>query len=97
MIAPDDQVLDAGDGTAGLRGELGQRAHVAGRRHRDAVDVPVIAAGGFADGRGLAASIAYGAAGIPKYVLVGPDGRILASDGDLRGVKLEKTLETFLK
>lgn len=30
----------------------------------DAVDVPVIAAGGFADGRGLAASIAYGAAGI---------------------------------
>ena len=30
----------------------------------DAVDVPVIAAGGFADGRGLAAALAYGAAGI---------------------------------
>lgn len=30
----------------------------------DAVDVPVIAAGGFADGRGLAAAMAYGAAGI---------------------------------
>lgn len=30
----------------------------------DAVDVPVVAAGGFADGRGLAASIAYGAVGI---------------------------------
>lgn len=30
----------------------------------DAVDVPVAAAGGFADGRGLAAALAYGAAGI---------------------------------
>ena len=30
----------------------------------DAVEVPVIAAGGFFDGRGLAAAIAYGAAGI---------------------------------
>jgi len=30
----------------------------------DAVNVPVIAAGGFADGRGLAAALAYGAAGI---------------------------------
>jgi NAD(P)H-dependent flavin oxidoreductase YrpB (nitropropane dioxygenase family) len=30
----------------------------------DAVKVPVIAAGGFADGRGLAAALAYGAAGI---------------------------------
>ena len=30
----------------------------------DAVQVPVIAAGGFADGRGLAAALAYGAAGI---------------------------------
>ena len=30
----------------------------------DAVRVPVIAAGGFADGRGLAAALAYGAAGI---------------------------------
>ncbi len=30
----------------------------------DAVEVPVIAAGGFADGRGLAAALAFGAAGI---------------------------------
>ena len=30
----------------------------------DVVDVPVIAAGGFFDGRGLAAALAYGAAGI---------------------------------
>lgn len=30
----------------------------------DAVDVPVVAAGGFADGRGLAAALAYGAVGM---------------------------------
>lgn len=30
----------------------------------DAVDVPVVAAGGFKDGRGLAAALAFGAAGI---------------------------------
>jgi NAD(P)H-dependent flavin oxidoreductase YrpB (nitropropane dioxygenase family) len=30
----------------------------------DAVDVPVIAAGGFCDGRGLVAALAYGAAGV---------------------------------
>ncbi len=30
----------------------------------DTVDIPVIAAGGFTDGRGLAAALAYGAAGI---------------------------------
>lgn len=30
----------------------------------DAVDVPVVAAGGFSDGRGLAAALAYGAVGI---------------------------------
>jgi len=36
----------------------------AGRRWSDAVDLPVIAAGGFSDGRGLVAALAYGAAGI---------------------------------
>ena len=30
----------------------------------DAVDIPVIGAGGFFDGRGLVAALAYGAAGI---------------------------------
>lgn len=30
----------------------------------DAVDIPVVAAGGFFDGRGLAATLAYGAAGV---------------------------------
>ena len=30
----------------------------------DAVDIPVVAAGGFFDGRGLAAALSYGAAGI---------------------------------
>lgn len=30
----------------------------------DAVEIPIVAAGGFADGRGLAAALAYGAAGI---------------------------------
>ncbi len=30
----------------------------------DSVDLPIVAAGGFADGRGLAAALAYGAAGI---------------------------------
>jgi|GEM_PF-422272 len=39
---------------------------------------------------------AYGAAGIPKYVLVGPDGKILAADGDLRGETLEAALAKFL-
>jgi len=41
-------------------------------------------------------SEAYGAAGIPKYVLVGPDGRILASDAELRGASLEAVVGKFL-
>lgn len=40
---------------------------------------------------------AYGAAGIPKYVLVGPEGRIVASDAELRGEVLESTLAKFLE
>ncbi len=39
---------------------------------------------------------AYGVKGIPKALLIGPDGKILASGGDLRGAKLEPTLEKFL-
>ena len=35
-------------------------------------------------------------AGIPKPVLVGPDGKIVAMQGDLRGEDLEKTLGKFL-
>ena len=39
---------------------------------------------------------AYGVKGIPKPLLIGPDGSIVASGGDLRGAKLERTLEKFL-
>ncbi len=41
-------------------------------------------------------SEAYGVKGIPKPLLIGPDGRIVASGNDLRGPKLEPTLERFL-
>ncbi len=41
-------------------------------------------------------SDAYGVKGIPKPLLIGPDGKIVASGGDLRGANLEKTLEKFL-
>ena len=39
---------------------------------------------------------AYGVKGIPKPLLVAPDGRIVASGGQLRGESLEKTLAAFL-
>lgn len=39
---------------------------------------------------------AYGVRGIPKPILVGPDGKILATENDLRGDNLDKTLEKFL-
>ncbi len=39
---------------------------------------------------------AYGVRGIPKPVLIGPDGKILATENDLRGENLAKTLEKFL-
>jgi len=42
-------------------------------------------------------SLAYGVKSIPKPVLVGPDGRIVANGGDLRGEKLQKTLASFLE
>lgn len=41
-------------------------------------------------------SEAYGVKGIPKPLLIGPDGRIVANGGQLRGENLEKTLEQFL-
>jgi thiol-disulfide isomerase/thioredoxin len=41
-------------------------------------------------------SLAYGVKGIPKPLLIGPDGKIVASAGQLRGENLEKTLEKFL-
>jgi thiol-disulfide isomerase/thioredoxin len=41
-------------------------------------------------------SEAYGVKGIPKPLLIGPDGKIVASGNDLRGPKLEQTLEKFL-
>jgi thiol-disulfide isomerase/thioredoxin len=42
-------------------------------------------------------SLAYGVKSIPKPVLVGPDGRIVANGGDLRGDNLMKTLGKFLE
>ena len=39
---------------------------------------------------------AYGVKGIPKPLLVGPDGRIVASGAQLRGENLERMLEAFL-
>jgi thiol-disulfide isomerase/thioredoxin len=39
---------------------------------------------------------AYGVMGIPKALLIGPDGTILAGGAQLRGENLEKTLERFL-
>ena len=42
-------------------------------------------------------SLAYGVKSIPKPVLVGPDGRIVANGGDLRGESLQKTLGKLLE
>ena len=53
----------------------------------DAVDVPVIAAGGFHDGRGLAAAIAYGAAGIAMGTRF-----LLTSDSPVPHATLERYL-----
>jgi thiol-disulfide isomerase/thioredoxin len=41
-------------------------------------------------------SEAYGVKGIPKPLLIGPDGKIVASGAQLRGRNLEKTLTQFL-
>jgi thiol-disulfide isomerase/thioredoxin len=48
-------------------------------------------------GRGKhALNESYGVVGIPKPVLIGPDGKIVATDAKLRGANLEKTLEHLL-
>lgn len=39
---------------------------------------------------------AYGVKGIPKALLIGPDGKIVASGAQLHGANLEKTLAKFL-
>ena len=39
---------------------------------------------------------AYGVRSIPKPILVGPGGKVLATENDLRGDNLDKTLEKFL-
>jgi len=39
---------------------------------------------------------AFEVGGIPKPILVGPDGTIIAVEGELRGGELEKTLERYL-
>ncbi len=59
----------------------------------DSVDIPVIAAGGFFDGRGLAAALAYGAAGIaidgrPHRVLRTELVERLENAGPARGLAL---------
>jgi thiol-disulfide isomerase/thioredoxin len=41
-------------------------------------------------------AVAYGVKGIPKPLLIGPDGKIVASGMQLRGENLAKTLERFL-
>lgn len=51
----------------------------------DAVDIPVVAAGGFFDGRGLAAALSYGAAGVgmgTRFLLTA-DSRVPAAVKDL--------------
>ncbi|MDN2568207.1 nitronate monooxygenase [Aquibium sp. A9E412] len=55
----------------------------------DAVHVPVVAAGGFADGRGLVAALAYGAAGISMGTRF-----LLTSDSPVPRATLQRYLET---
>ena len=51
----------------------------------DAVGIPVVAAGGFFDGRGLAAALAYGAAGVgmgTRFLAAGLDGTVVTAKVD---------------
>ncbi len=69
--------------------------HIAPYRQQAATPMPwkhAFIEGGFQN----QISDAYGVKGIPKPLLIGPDGKIVASGGDLRGENLERTLEKFL-
>ena len=69
--------------------------HIAPYRQQPATPMPwkhAFIEGGFQN----PLSEAYGVKGIPKPLLIGPDGKIVASGGQLRGENLERTLERFL-
>ena len=69
--------------------------HIAPFRAQAATPMPwnhAFVPGGFTD----PLSQAYGVQGIPKPLLIGPDGTIVATGNDLRGEDLEKTLAKFL-
>jgi thiol-disulfide isomerase/thioredoxin len=69
--------------------------HIAPYRAQAATPMPwkhAFIEGGFQN----SVSDAYGVKGIPKPLLIGPDGKIVASGAQLRGKNLEKTLEQFL-
>lgn len=62
VAAGADVVVAQGTDAGGHTGEIGTLSLVP--QMLDAVDVPVLAAGGIADGRGVAAALALGAAGV---------------------------------
>ncbi|HEY3271669.1 MAG TPA: TlpA disulfide reductase family protein, partial [Geothrix sp.] len=69
--------------------------HIAPFRQQAATPMPwkhAFIEGGFQN----PVAIAYGVKGIPKPLLIGPDGKIVASGAQLRGEQLEKTLARFL-
>lgn len=73
-----------------------QVAHIAPFRKQAATPMPwqhAFVEGGF---NSILAQ-AYGVKGIPKPLLIGPDGIILATGGDVRGEKLLETLGNYLK
>jgi NAD(P)H-dependent flavin oxidoreductase YrpB (nitropropane dioxygenase family) len=57
----------------------------------DAVDIPVVAAGGFFDGRGLAAALSYGAAGVGMGTRF-----LLTKDSAVPGAVKQRYLDTDL-
>lgn len=69
--------------------------HIAPYRQQAATPMPwkhAFIEGGFQN----PVSTAYGVKGIPKPLLIGPDGTIVASGTQLRGKNLAQTLATFL-